>query len=197
MGPQRAAAGVPWDRGSRAGGRFFPRNACGRPNLARLRSTSAQRPSKSRYKGVTRDYPITGCSPPSSASREPLRSASVADEGDCRHPSPHVLSSASASPWAGLFFCPPRRSVRSLKRDEAEGATPGFSAQRWAGFFDGTMGSDPVHQDRPHQWARLLDLTRFLAAKPRMIVAPGRALRHCGEHRQAAELSSANEKAAN
>jgi hypothetical protein len=40
------------------------------------------------------------------------------------------------------------------------------------GSFDSTLGSDPVHQDRPHQWARLADLTRFLVPKPRMIIAP-------------------------
>ena len=32
----------------------------------------------------------------------------------------------------------------------------------------GTLGSDPVHQDRPHQWARLVDLTRFLVSKPKL-----------------------------
>jgi hypothetical protein len=26
------------------------------------------------------------------------------------------------------------------------------------GYFDGTLGSDPVHQDRPHHGARLIDL---------------------------------------
>jgi hypothetical protein len=26
--------------------------------------------------------------------------------------------------------------------------------------FDGTLGSDPVHQDRPHHGARLIDLRR-------------------------------------
>jgi hypothetical protein len=27
------------------------------------------------------------------------------------------------------------------------------------GYFDGTLGSDPVHQDRPHHGARLIDLS--------------------------------------
>jgi hypothetical protein len=39
------------------------------------------------------------------------------------------------------------------------------------GSFDGTLGSDPVHQDRPHQWARLVDLTRFLVSKPKLLFA--------------------------
>jgi hypothetical protein len=30
--------------------------------------------------------------------------------------------------------------------EEAEGATPGFSAYQWTGLLDRTMGSDPVHQ---------------------------------------------------
>ena len=28
------------------------------------------------------------------------------------------------------------------------------------GYFDGTLGGDPVHQDRPHHGVRLIDLRR-------------------------------------
>jgi len=28
------------------------------------------------------------------------------------------------------------------------------------GYFDGTLGGDPVHQDRPHHGVRLIELRR-------------------------------------
>jgi hypothetical protein len=46
-----------------------------------------------------------------------------------------------------------RRPCEKDEGDEAGGATPD-------GSFDGTLGSDPVHQDRPHHGARLIDLRR-------------------------------------
>jgi hypothetical protein len=44
---------------------------------------------------------------------------------------------------------PPSLAADRPHRDEAGGATPGFSAQQWTGYFDGTLGSDPMHQRSP------------------------------------------------
>ena len=41
-----------------------------------------------------------------------------------------------------------RQSAPGKLRDEAGGASPGFSALRWTGSFDGKVGSDPMHQDQ-------------------------------------------------
>jgi len=62
------------------------------------------------------------------------------------------------------------------------------------GSFDGTLGSDPVHQDRPRQWARLVDLTRFLIRSRRMIVAPNEARRIAANIAKLPDLLSAEQR---
>jgi hypothetical protein len=50
------------------------------------------------------------------------------------------------------------RPLEEDEGDEVGGATPRLLRLTMDGSFDGTLGSYPVHQDRPHHGARLIDL---------------------------------------
>jgi len=60
-----------------------------------------------------------------------------------------LLPASSQRPWPSKTITTIASSWRiaAARRkwslDEAGRASPGFSAQRWIGYFDGTLGSDP------------------------------------------------------
>jgi hypothetical protein len=57
-----------------------------------------------------------------------------------------------------IIVCPGdsrRGRAKKDERDEAGGATPGLSVNDGR-LLDGTLGSDPVHQGRPHHVGQTL-----------------------------------------